>query len=211
VTFPVQVPKPEEQAEAALRRLIGGRVLAYRTREGVTITELAERAGVSKGMLSKIENAHASPSLATLARIAESLDLPITAFLADFEARTAKFVKAGHGLDLIPASAAAHTRTQLLGTMAESSRRMEPLLVTLGRGAKVSPIFRHTGVEFLYQLEGVMEYVIGEARFLMEPGDSLQFEGEITHGPGRLVKTPVRFLSIKVHALDERQGDHRID
>lgn len=175
----------------------------------MTIADLAQRTGLSKGMLSKIENAQASPSLATLVRIAGALELPTTAFLADFEARKALHVKAGHGVDL-PAGAGSRTRTQLLGSLAESSRRMEPLLVTLKRGAKVSPIFRHGGIELLYVVEGSMEYEVGEEVFTLSVGDSLQFDGEYTHGPNRVLGPMVRFLSVKTQGTGGREGEHRV-
>ena len=46
---------------------------------GLSIVQVAERTGISKGMLSKIENAQTSPSLTTLARLATALDMPVTA------------------------------------------------------------------------------------------------------------------------------------
>ena len=59
------------------------------------------------------------------------------------------------------------------------------LLVSLTERSEVFPLFQHPGVEMLYQLEGVMEYGYGTQRYRMEPGDTLQFEGEIAHGPHR--------------------------
>ena len=56
---------------------------------------------MSKGMLSKIENAQASPSLATLARLSEALKVPVTAFFRGLnEEQDVLYVKAGRGLDI---------------------------------------------------------------------------------------------------------------
>ena len=41
-----------------------------------------------------------------------------------------------------------------------------------------------------------MEYGYGKQQYRMEPGDTLQFDGDIPHGPTMLVKLPIRFLSI---------------
>ncbi len=76
---------------------------------------------------------------------------------------------------------------------------MEPLLVTLTDKSEVFPLFQHGGVEFLYALEGIVEYGFGAERYELHPGDALQFDGGVAHGPTRLVKTPVRFLSIIAH------------
>jgi quercetin dioxygenase-like cupin family protein len=51
-------------------------------------------------------------------------------------------------------------------------------------------------------LEGIMEYSYGREHYRMEKGDTLQFEGDIPHGPTRLVKLPIRFLSITIYSGD---------
>jgi hypothetical protein len=60
--------------------------------------------------------------------------------------------------------------------------------------SEVYPLFQHPGTEFLHMLEGVMEY--GRSLHVMEPGDSLTFDGEGAHGPTKLIQVPVRFLSV---------------
>ena len=64
--------------------------------------QLAERTGISKGMLSKIENAQTSPSLATIERLAAALDMPVTSLFRGLaEERDAVFVKAGSGPEIV--------------------------------------------------------------------------------------------------------------
>lgn len=61
---------------------VGGTIRALRHEKGITLPELAERATLSKGLLSKIENSDESnPSLDTLHKIAEALDEPLAVFL----------------------------------------------------------------------------------------------------------------------------------
>ena len=62
------------------------------------------------------------------------------------------------------------------------------------------PLFQHAGIEILYMLSGVMEYGYGRQRYKMKRGDTLQFEGDIPHGPTMLTKLPIRFLSITIYA-----------
>ncbi len=99
-------------------------------------------------------------------------------------------------------------RSQLLGNLRGTHRRLEPILYTLNRRSKVSESFRHPGTEFLYMIEGVMEYGYGTERFILEPGDSLQFDGEITHGPIRLMEIPIRLLSVKAYGTGDGSADH---
>ena len=53
----------------------------YRVAAGLSVAEMAARVGISKAMLSKIENAPTSCSLTTLGRLATGLDVPVTALL----------------------------------------------------------------------------------------------------------------------------------
>jgi transcriptional regulator with XRE-family HTH domain/quercetin dioxygenase-like cupin family protein len=183
--------------ESTLSSVIALRVKEARRRAGMPISQLAERTGISKGMLSKIENAQVSPSLATLARLAESLEVPVTSFFRGFdEERDAVFVKAGHGAEIRREGIAAGHHYQQLGFMRGQHRRMTPQLVTLTEGAEVFPLYQHPGTEFLYMLSGVMAYGHGRAVYVLEPGDALQFDGEASHGPVELIKLPARFLSV---------------
>jgi transcriptional regulator with XRE-family HTH domain len=176
--------------------VIALRVKETRQRKGLPIRTLSDRTGISKGMLSKIENAQVSPSLATLARLAEALDTPLTALFRGFdEERDAVFVKAGHGAEIRRESIAAGHHQQL-GTMRGQHRRMTPQLVTLTEPAEEFPLYRHPGTELLYMLSGVMAYGHGRAVYVLEPGDALQFDGEASHGPVELIKLPVKFLSV---------------
>jgi hypothetical protein len=45
-----------------------------------------------------------------------------------------------------------------------------------------------------------MAYNYGKQIYKLEPGDTLQFEGDIPHGPSMLVKLPIRFLSITIYS-----------
>ena len=68
----------ERDLERALNSVISQRVREHRQQLGLTVAQLAESSGISKGMLSKIENGHASPSLGTLARVAAAINVPVT-------------------------------------------------------------------------------------------------------------------------------------
>ena len=62
---------------------IGTRIRAVRTLRGLSSSELANQAGVSRGLISQLELDRANPSIETLRRIAAALDSPIAAFFDD--------------------------------------------------------------------------------------------------------------------------------
>jgi transcriptional regulator with XRE-family HTH domain len=184
--------------EDALGAVIAERAREFRLRRGLTVGQLAELTNLSKGMLSKIENAQASPSLTTLARLSEALRVPVTAFFRGLnEEQDVLFVKAGRGLDIQHKGAGPGHRYQSLGTMRAPHNTLETLLVTLTQRADAFPLYQHAGSEFIYMIAGRLEYMYGDSRYLLEPGDSMQFVGEVPHGPHALIELPIQFLSVK--------------
>lgn len=185
--------------EEALGAVIADRVREFRLRHGWTVGTLAEQCGLSKGMLYKIENAQTSPSLATLARLSEALSVPVTAFFRGLsEEQDVLFVKAGGGLDIQQRHSELGRRYQTLGVMRAPHDNLEPMLVTLtSRSSEEFPLYQHAGTELIFMIAGKMEYCCGSSRYLLEPGDALQFVGEVTHGPGELITLPIQFLAVK--------------
>jgi len=182
----------------ALGAVIAERVREFRLQLGLTVGQLAELTSLSKGMLSKIENAQASPSLATLARLSEALKVPVTAFFRGLnEEQDVLYVKAGRGLDIGHKGAGPGHRYQSLGSMRAPHNTLETLLVTLTQRADTFPLYQHAGTEMIYMIAGRLEYLYGNSRYLLEPGDAIQFVGEVPHGPNALIELPIQFLAIK--------------
>ena len=182
----------------AQREALGSFIHAQRKMANLSLRQLAELTSLSKGMLSKIENAQASPSLATLARLSEALQVPVTAFFRGLnEEQDVMFVKAGRGLDIEHKGSGVGHRYESLGIMRAPSNTLEPLRVTLTERSNTFPLYQHAGTELIYMLSGRMEYGYGSARYLLESGDVLQFIGGVPHGPAALVELPIQFLSIK--------------
>jgi transcriptional regulator with XRE-family HTH domain len=187
----------------SLEAAIGRAVRQYRVGLGKTVAELAREAGLSAGMLSKIENSGTSPSLSTLQALSRALNVPFTAFFRKFEEqRDATFVKAGEGLMIERRGTRAGHQYQLLGHSIGKSLSVEPYLVTLTDKSDVFPIFQHAGLEFIYLLEGEVGYRHGSKLYHMRPGDSLFFDSDAPHGPEELIKLPIRMLSVISAARD---------
>ncbi len=190
-------------AENALEKAIGRQVKRYRGQLGLTITDMCNRTGLSAGMMSKIENGNTSPSLATLRSLSTALNVPVTALFREFEEQSdATFVKAGEGLAIERRGTRAGHQYQLLGHSVHSDVSVEPYLITLEKDSEVFPIFQHSGVEFIYLLQGSMIYRHLNATYTLTPGDSLFFDADAPHGPEELVELPVRFLSVISRAGD---------
>lgn len=188
-----QAPADDLEFEAA----IGRNVRQLRLAQGLTVAEMAARVGISKAMLSKIENAQTSCSLSTLALLAKGLDVPVTSLFrgADVE-RPAAFVKSGTGARIVRNGTKEGHEYQLLSSLRGEHKRLECLHVTLTEKSRTYPLFQHPGTEFIFMLEGVMDYSHSRSVYRLSPGDSLQMDGEGAHGPVDLVQVPIRFLSV---------------
>jgi transcriptional regulator with XRE-family HTH domain len=187
----------------SLEAAIGREVRNFRHQLNMTVAQLSQASGMSAGMLSKIENGQTSPSLATLHELSKALQVPVTSFFRGFEEeRSATFVQAGQGLPIERRGTRAGHQYQLLGHGFSRGISVEPYLVTLTENSDVFPIFQHDGVEFLYILQGEVGYRHGDKLYHMRPGDSLYFDSDVPHGPEKLIKLPIRFLSIITYARD---------
>ncbi|MHC5112392.1 MAG: helix-turn-helix domain-containing protein, partial [Planctomycetota bacterium] len=159
--------------------------------------DCAKQAKLSPAMLSKIENGNASPSLATLHSLSRALDVPLTAFFKRFEEqRGVCYTPAGQGVVIERRGSRVGHVYELLGHGIGKQLAMAPHLVTLTDESEEFPLFQHSGIEFIYMLEGEVVYQHADEDFHLRPGDSLFFEADVPHGPAELVSLPIRFLSI---------------
>lgn len=180
-----------------LAETLGLNVRALRQQHGFSVSEMAERIGISKAMLSKVENAQTSSSLSTLGMLAQGLDVPVTSLFRGADAeREAVYTAAGTGPMITRNGTRVGHAYELLGALRGQHKRLESLLVTLTQDSDAYPLFQHPGTEFIYMLDGAMEYGHGISTYRLAPGDTLQFDGEAPHGPTELLDLPIRFLSV---------------
>jgi transcriptional regulator with XRE-family HTH domain len=188
-----------ERSDKLLLEAVGAQVKGLRLSLNITASEVAQAAGLSVAMLSKIENGQTAPSLATLQSLSQALNVPITALFVKYDQKhDATFVKAGQGLVIDRRGTRAGHRYELLGHSVRSPIKMEPFLITLDETSDAYPVFQHAGHEFIYMLSGEVTYRHADRSYLLQPGDSLFFDAEAPHGPEELRRLPARYLSIIV-------------
>lgn len=194
----------EKQAEGYLPSLeesVGATIRELRQRHGLTIAQVSEQAGISRGMLSKIETGQTSAGMETLARIARALGVSMSMLFSKYDASasTAQHIKRGTGMEVVRRGTKSGHTYHLLAYDQGPTKLFEPFLITIDDDSQRYPTFQHPGTEFIYMLEGALEYRCGNEAYLLEPGDSLTFQGDVPHGPERLMKFPIRFLSVIVY------------
>lgn len=181
-------------------RAVGSRVRELRTGLGMTMAKFAEASDISLGMLSKIEHGQTAPSLATLVRLADAAHVPLTALFRGLdEEHDIVIVRADERHEILHEGSSPGRIYEDLGALRGPNRVIEPMIATLTADDAEFPLYQHSGVEFLFMLEGEMEYGYGDRSYKVGAGDTMQIHGEVTHGPVQILDTPVRFLSIKVY------------
>jgi transcriptional regulator with XRE-family HTH domain len=191
----------------SLDRHLGQRVRDARLRNRLTIADVAHLAELSPGMLSKIENGQATASLDSLVRIANALGVPVGSLFKGYgtPAGAARLVKAGEGMEVVRRGTSKGHTYHLLSYDQGPRKRFEPFLISMDDASEVFPTFEHAGTEFIHMLAGRLEYRHGDATYLLEPGDSLTFDGTVPHGPERIVEVPIRFLTVIVYEAPIRE------
>jgi transcriptional regulator with XRE-family HTH domain len=178
---------------------IGKKIRALRLERDVTLDQLAEKAKLTKGQLSKIENGKVSCPVSTLTRIASALGVQVGAlFDADDTNARAVLVRKKERKPIVGRGSKIGHSYESLAFGLPFEKDFETYLMIIEE-KKIDPeknVFKHPGHEFLFMLDGRMTYRHAAKTFKLEPGDSLFFDATIEHGPVVVSGTPVRFLSI---------------
>lgn len=188
----------EQTDDGSLERYIGNTIRQLRQKHGLTIAEVGDRTNISRGMLSKIENAQTATSLETLAKLASALGVSLSTLFRNYNMPEgdAQLVKSGEGMEVVRRGTKRGHTYHLLAYDRGSTKLFEPFLIAMDDASEAFPTFEHQGVEFIHMLQGKIEYRHGQSTYLLEPGDSLTFQGDIPHGPEKLIELPIVFLAI---------------
>lgn len=157
---------------------VGGRLRQLRTERNKSMRALARKSGLSTNALSMIERGRTSPSVSTLYKIADALEVPITAFFRVESDR--------HGV--VFRKSDERSRVNFPSGLWEGlggeafTGRLEPFMLTLEEGGSSGEFgMLHTGDEFVLCLEGQIEYTVEEYTYELNPGDNLIFAAQLRH------------------------------
>ena len=186
-------------------RTVGDNIRRIRKAAGLTVTELARNAQLTKSALSKVENGQVSSPIATLMRIAEALDVPLTEFFVEEPAtRPLVLTRKGEGTVIARDGSRFGYAYQALASGLRD-KHAEPFLLTIRPGDPAGR-FQHGGEEFIYMLAGRMEFTVGDERFTLRAGDSLYFDPANEHTTKVLGKRPAEFICVFIKKPDARRS-----
>lgn len=166
---------PVEVSGQNIDLLIASRLLALRQAQALSLAELAERSGVSKAMISKVERTQSSPTAVLLGRLAAGLGVPLAQLLTEEKAQPQR-LRTRAQQEVWRDPKAGYLRRQVAERHAGGSG-VELVEVELPRSAQVD-YPRWSGKPYrqcLWMLEGSLQVDYGEERFELAPGDCLDF------------------------------------
>lgn len=164
---------------------IGSRLRDLRKARGMTLETLAERAGVTKGYLSKIENGKQLPPIATLSRISVVLDTDIATFFQNNDAAEdfgdrVSLVRAGERRQTVRGgSAFGYDYQSIAHGMADKS--LDAFVFTFPERVEEQTDFEHEGEEMVFILSGSVKFEIAGKSLILAPGDCLYFDASLAH------------------------------
>lgn len=168
------------EVEAVSPGELGRRVRDLRGSRGITLEVLAERSGVSRAMLSKVERGEKTPTLVVAAKVAEGLGISLSQ-LAGVEERR-EVVVVPRDRRMVMRDPETGFERQLLSP-ASGRRSVEFVRNVLPEGATSgdSPPLRRGVEEYVVVEKGRLKAVLRGDEYVLEEGDALYFEADVTH------------------------------
>lgn len=175
---------------------IGERLRRYRRAARKTLLEVATEAGLSAGFLSQAERNLSGVSLSSLANIAKALNVPLRQLIDQPEQRSAD---SHAGQRQIYSTIDRGQRYERLSSSFPGSQ-INAVKMCLPPGYE-SETVSHDGDEFVYVLSGRVRYRVGEIDYVLRPGDSLHFDGRVSHDLANVGDETAEMVSIGTLAL----------
>jgi transcriptional regulator with XRE-family HTH domain len=181
-----------------IERRIAARLGQLRTERGWSLDALAERSGISRATLSRLERGELSPTAAMLGRLCTTFGWTLSRLMAEAETRVPNLVRAAEQASWTDPESG--YRRRIVSPPAPGLRG-ELVEVRLPAGATVaydaSPV---PGLEHhLWLLEGAVSIEIDGTAFALAAGDALRY---VLHGPSRFTGTgrkDARYVIALVH------------
>ncbi len=162
---------------------LGKRVKQYRIGKGLTLQELAEKTGYTKGYLSKIENSEKPPPVSTLINLSKALSISISEIFGEVEENSPIcLIKKSERRTIARDGSVFGYAYETLAHKFHN-KKMEPYFLTIPLAPKENVLFQHKGEEFVFVLEGTFKFFHGEKEFTVEEGDCIYFDSSIPHYP----------------------------
>jgi transcriptional regulator with XRE-family HTH domain len=177
--------------------MIGQRIRARRTELGMSLRDLAREVDLTASFLSQIERSQADPSIKSLRKIADALNVPMLHFLAEANEANPVVRKGQRKQLFLPESQVTY---ELLTPYLD--RKLEMFIAQLSPSQEnIAQSLPHPTEECILVLEGSLTITLGDAEYQLEAGDSIYFEGSNLSELYATGDKPARYVSAVTPAV----------
>ena len=175
---------------------LAARLRLLRQKKGLTLSALAEKTATTKGFLSQVERGTKAPSISTLMRIAQSLDVPVAELFARSDGHEPAYsLVRSHERQRYAREGTLYGYHYEAIAFRKGRKRMEPFVV-LPPLRMPQKSFKHKGDEMVLVLTGRVEIELGDELIVLKPGDCIYFDASTPHRSRSLGKTMSRTLVV---------------
>jgi len=176
---------------------ISSNIKTIRQQKKMTLQELADRTGLTKGYLSKVERSAKAPPYSTLNRIADALGIEVTTLLKKDVAPlldTRFFMGRRKDDQLICETGDTAGYDYVVLGAGKPGKNMEPFIIYAP--FEIARMYEHEGEEFFYVLDGRLEFIYGDKTYTMETGDHVYYDSRIPHSGRSLGDKKARLMVV---------------
>lgn len=162
----------------------------------MTIDDVAGRTGLSRAYISQVETSKASPSLQTVKRLCDVLNVSPAVL---FENPSAQCVVLPAGRQKVlhfETTRGEDVFTKVINILSEPNRKLELVRIELSPGNTAGD-HAHPGEEIFYVLEGEVTITHGDRSHILRAGDSVHIESQLTHKLHNHGDAPVHLISAR--------------
>jgi len=177
---------------------ISQKIKSIRKDKNLTIQEIADRAGVTKGLISQIENSRTIPSLLVLMQIIKGLEVDLNYFFNNLslDGREAPIlVLRKEEYQKFEKEAASGYQYERIFTRKIKTGAVDFVLLEIQPGS-VRDFVTTDAYEFKYILQGSVKYIFRDSIVELNEGDSMLFDGRLEHNPVNEGDIPVKMLVV---------------
>ncbi len=179
-----------------------GELLRYRRKKlRLTLNDVALQSGLSVSFISLAERGKATPSIVSLSRIAQALDVNINYFLAP--PQTNHIMHRAAEPEYYPLDSPV---TYIRLSAGHANQKMDSFIFIIPAGP-IFPRVHRDGESFYYVLEGNLHFEVGADSFDLGPGDSLHFDARHSYSMQNRSDQSVKVLWVGTPVLFPESDD----
>lgn len=186
-------------------KIICKNIKTLRKEHDFTLEKLAALTGLTKGYLSKVERSEKAPPYSTLNKIAEALGIEVTRIFEkknDLLNDTRICLQKSQDTLINSTSQFPGYDYSVLGA-GKPGKNMEPFIIH--PPWEITKMHSHEGEEFIYVMEGALDFLYSEDTYVLEKGDNVYFDACVPHAGKSLGDKKAILLVVRYFYKRNRQ------